>query len=157
MLAAAILALSVPATWAPRGESFLAKRLAVFVKGTASVRGNATGLLWLSCLAAARIVVAGVRMAICFGSLREEVSFLAAGLLASTAIVLSLVNVTPGNLGLRELALAGMATLLGSSYAVGVAAASIDRVVLLAYTVVAGLPGLWALRRRSLFRSGAEA
>jgi uncharacterized protein (TIRG00374 family) len=100
-----------------------------------------------------KIVVAGFRMWLCFGALGQDVPILAAGLLASTTIVFSLINVTPGNLGLRELALAAIATQLGSSYAVGMAAASVDRVVLLAYTVVAGVPGLWALRKRGPFQS----
>ncbi|HEX6273143.1 MAG TPA: hypothetical protein VFZ53_08890, partial [Polyangiaceae bacterium] len=58
-----------------------------------------------------------------------------------------------GNLGLREVVMAAVSTQLGASYAVGMAAASIDRVVLLFYTVGTGLPGLYALRRRGPFRA----
>jgi uncharacterized membrane protein YbhN (UPF0104 family) len=61
--------------------------------------------------------------------------------------------VTPGNLGLREVAMAGVSTLLGSSYEVGIAAASIDRAVLLVYTVISGLPGVYSLRRRGPFKA----
>jgi uncharacterized membrane protein YbhN (UPF0104 family) len=153
MLVGAILGLSIPPAWIPTGQSFLLRRLGVFVQGSAKVRGNALQLAWLACLACTKIIVAGVRMWICFGALGADVSVLSLGLLASMTIVFSLVNITPGNLGLRELALAAIATELGSSYAVGMAAASIDRVVLLIYTVVAGVPGLFTLRRRGPFRT----
>jgi uncharacterized membrane protein YbhN (UPF0104 family) len=84
-----------------------------------------------------------------------HLSPLAAALLSSTTIVFSLVNVTPGNLGLREVAMAAVSTLLGTSYEVGIAAAAIDRAVLLVYTVVSGLPGLYSLRRRGPFKASA--
>jgi uncharacterized membrane protein YbhN (UPF0104 family) len=153
MLLAAAIVLSIPPRWIPSGDGFVRRRLAVFAQGTAMVRGNGWQLAWLACLASTKIVVAGIRMRICFDALGSDVSFLSAGLLASTTIVFSLINVTPGNLGLRELALAAIATELGNTYAVGMAAASIDRVVLLVYTVVAGLPGLWALRKRGPFKA----
>jgi uncharacterized membrane protein YbhN (UPF0104 family) len=152
MLVGATLALFAPRSWIPAWDGYLGRRLRVFVEGTSKVRGNVGELAWLVCVSSSKIAVAGVRMWICFGALGENVSFLAAGLLASATIVLSLVNVTPGNLGLRELALAAIATALGTSYAVGMAAASVDRVVLLAYTVVAGVPGLFTLRRRGPFK-----
>jgi uncharacterized protein (TIRG00374 family) len=113
------------------------------------LRGNGGRLLWLAVLAALRTAVAGLRVWICFEALGVDISPLAACVLASTAILFTLFNVTPGNLGLRELAMGAVTAALGSSYAVGIAAASIDRVVLLAYTVVAGLPGLWSLRSRA--------
>jgi uncharacterized membrane protein YbhN (UPF0104 family) len=152
MLVGALLALWAPRSWVPAWEGYVGRRLRAFVEGSSKVRGNVRELAWLACLSSAKIAVAGVRMWICFGALGQDVSFLAAGLLASMTIVLSLVNVTPGNLGLRELVLAGLATALGTSYAVGMAAASVDRVVLLAYTVVAGVPGLFTLRRRGPFK-----
>jgi uncharacterized membrane protein YbhN (UPF0104 family) len=144
-------ALLAPRSWMPRGTNFIARRLAVAADGLALIRGNGSGLLLLGVLACTKVLMAGVRMWICFDALGARVSPIAAGVLASTTILMSVVSVTPGNLGLRELALAASSTLLGSSYAVGVAAASLDRVVLLAYTLVSGLPGLWALRRRGPF------
>jgi uncharacterized membrane protein YbhN (UPF0104 family) len=152
MLAGAAVSLSIRPAWVPAGDGFLYRKLRVFAQGADSVRGNARQLAFLACLASTKIVFAGLRMWLCFGALGHDVSVLAAGLLASTTIVFSLINVTPGNLGLRELALAAIATQLGSSYAVGMAAASVDRVVLLAYTVLTGLPGLWALRKRGPFQ-----
>jgi uncharacterized membrane protein YbhN (UPF0104 family) len=65
-------------------------------------------------------------------------------------VLFTLVNVTPGNLGLRELVLSLVAAELGSTHTLGMAAASIERVVLLAYIVALGIPGLLSVRRRAL-------
>jgi len=151
MLAGAVGLMAVPARWVPEAPGFLWDRLRTLGKGVALVRGNAGNLALLTLLAFAKMAVAAVRMWICFGTLRADLSPLAAALLSSTTIVFSLINVTPGNLGLREVAMAAVSTLLGKSYEIGMAAASIDRAVLLAYTVASGLPGLYALRRRGPF------
>lgn len=156
LLAATVAAAFVPTRFIPRASGFVWNRLRVLGQGIALVRGKAKNLAVLGALAFTKMVVAAVRMWICFGALNEHVSPLEAALLSSTTIVFSLINVTPGNLGLREMAMAAVSRLLGSGYGIGMAAASIDRAVLLAYTVVSGLPGLYALRRRGPFRVGAR-
>jgi uncharacterized membrane protein YbhN (UPF0104 family) len=143
----------LPARFVPETEGFLWGRLRALGTGVALVRGDAKNLALLAALAFMKVVFASGRMSICFAVLNQELSPLAAALLSSTTIVFSLVNVTPGNLGLREVAMAAIATLLGSSYEVGIAAASIDRAVLLVYTVISGLPGLYSLRRRGPFKA----
>lgn len=155
LLLAAIGAAFVPTRFIPEAQGFVWNRLRVLGQGVALVRGNASNVGVLALLAFTKMLGAAVRMWICFGALDAHVSPLEAALLSSTSIVFSLINVTPGNLGLREVAMAAVSTLLGSGYGIGMAAASIDRAVLLAYTVVSGLPGLYALRRRGPFRAGA--
>lgn len=141
----------------PWGESFVARRLRMFAQGMELIRGNGSGVALLSVLAFTKILGASVRMWICFGALGSHVAPLTAALLASATIVFSLVNLTPGNLGLREVAMAALATQLGASYAVGMAAASIDRVVLLGYTVLTGVPGLYWIRKRGPFKPSGAA
>jgi uncharacterized membrane protein YbhN (UPF0104 family) len=155
LLAAAMGAVFLPLGKLRFGESFVGRRLRLLAQGVELIRGNGSGVALLSTLAFTKVIGAAFRMWICFGLLGAEVTPLAAGLLASATIVFSLVNLTPGNLGLREVAMAAISTVLGSSYGVGMAAASIDRVVLLAYTIVTGIPGLLSLRRRGLV--GAKA
>jgi uncharacterized protein (TIRG00374 family) len=138
-----------PANFLPTGQAYVWRRGRAFLEGVVELRGKGGRLLWLGVLAACRIAVAGLRVWICFAAVGTEISPLAASVLASTAILFTLFNVTPGNLGLRELAMGGVTAALGSSYAFGIAAASIDRVVLLGYTVVSGLPGIWSLQRRA--------
>jgi len=137
----------------PWGDGFVARRLRMFTTGMGLIRGNGSGVALLSVLALTKIAGASVRMWICFGALGAHVAPLTAALLASATIIFSLVNVTPGNLGLREVAMAALATQLGASYAVGMAAASIDRVVLLGYTVLTGVPGLIWIRKRGPFKA----
>jgi uncharacterized membrane protein YbhN (UPF0104 family) len=148
ILALAMGAVFLPVTRLPFGKSYVGRRLELLAKGVVLIRGNGSGVALLSTLAFTKVVGAAFRMWICFRLLGADVSPLTAGLLASATIVFSLVNLTPGNLGLREVAMAAISTLLGSSYEVGMAAASIDRVVLLVYTLATGVPGLQALRRR---------
>jgi len=143
----------LPRTWIPDRPGFVYGRLRSLADGMAALRTGGRGLVVPIALAFSKVCMAGVRMWICFGVLGTNITVLEAGMLASTTVLFTLVNVTPGNLGLRELALAALSTQLGNDYARGIAAASIDRVVLLAYTLVAGLPGLYALRGRGPFRA----
>jgi len=153
VLAAATGAIFLPLSRLPFGDGFVGRRLRLLAKGVSLIRGNGFGFVLLATLGLTKVVGAAFRMWICFRLLGADVSPLTAALLASATIVFSLVNLTPGNLGLREVAMAAISTLLGSSYAIGLAAASIDRVVLLAYTVATGVPGLSLLRRRGPFRA----
>lgn len=155
VLLGAVALAFVPTGWVPARSGFVWNRLRTLGTGIRLVRGDAPNLALLGLLAFTKVAVAAVRMWICFGALQTHLSPLAAALLSSTTIVFSLVNVTPGNLGLREVAMAAVSTLLGTSYEVGIAAASIDRAVLLLYTVVSGLPGLYSLRRRGPFKASA--
>jgi uncharacterized membrane protein YbhN (UPF0104 family) len=155
VLALAVALAFVPTRWVPEASGFVWNRLRTLGTGIRLVRGDAGNLVLLALLAFTKVAVAAIRMWICFGALKAPLSPLAAALLSSTTIVFSLVNVTPGNLGLREVAMAAVSTLLGTSYEVGIAAASIDRAVLLVYTVASGLPGLYSLRRRGPFKASA--
>lgn len=155
VLAGAFALAFIPTRWIPERGGFVWDRLRVLGGGIRLVRGDAANLALLALFAFTKVVVAAIRVWVCFGALSTHLSPLAAALLSSTTIVFSLVNVTPGNLGLREVAMAAVSTLLGTSYEVGMAAASIDRAVLLVYTVVSGLPGLYALRRRGPFKASA--
>jgi uncharacterized membrane protein YbhN (UPF0104 family) len=152
LLLGAIAAVFVPVGWIPSGDWFVWRRLRKLLSGIGLVRGGPRNLALLATLAFTKVVVSGLRMVICFQVLHTELTPLAAALLSSTTIVFSLLNLTPGNLGLREVAMAAVSTLLGASYEVGIAAASIDRAVLLVYTVISGLPGLYSLRRRGPFK-----
>lgn len=138
----------VPSSWAPRGNGFLRQRLRALLDGTALIRGNGVGILLLAGLALTRIVGNALRLWLCFDALGANISVLGALLLGWGSALLTLVNLTPGNLGLRELVLSFAAAELGSTQTLGMAAASIDRVVQLAYVIAIGVPGLYSLKRR---------
>jgi uncharacterized membrane protein YbhN (UPF0104 family) len=142
----------LPRSFAPRGSGFMARRLRTLIEGLVLIRGNGVGILLLAVLAVTRLAGAAARLWICFGALGASISWFGAALLGWGSVLFTLVNVTPGNLGLREMVLSLVAAELGSTHTIGMAAASMDRVVLLAYIVLVGVPGLHVVRRRGLFK-----
>ncbi|HOU91133.1 MAG TPA: lysylphosphatidylglycerol synthase domain-containing protein [Polyangiaceae bacterium] len=149
---AAVLA---PAAWVPRGAALpwrLARRL---VDRVALIRGRGVGLALLALSSLVKLGLNSLRLWLCFGELGVDLSPLAVMLLGSTALLASIVNLVPSNLGLRELLLGGIAGVVGGSSLIGVAAASLERAVILGYTTLAGLLGLHHTRR--VLREGSRA
>jgi len=138
----------LPSSWVPPGDGFVRKRLRTLLDGTSLIRGNGVGILLLAGLALTRILGNALRLWLCFDALGAHISALGAALLGWGSVLFTLVNLTPGNLGLREVVLSFAAAELGSTQTLGMAAASIDRVVLLAYVIAIGVPGLYSLKRR---------
>jgi uncharacterized membrane protein YbhN (UPF0104 family) len=155
--AASIGLLGLPRSFTPSGGGFVARRLRTLIEGLILIRGNGLGILLLAVLAITRLAGAAARLWICFGALGASISWFGAALLGWGSVLFTLVNVTPGNLGLREMVLSLVAGELGSTHTIGMAAASMDRVVLLAYIVLVGVPGLHVIRRRGLFKPNAAA
>jgi uncharacterized membrane protein YbhN (UPF0104 family) len=147
----------LPRSLTPRTNGFVARRIRVLLEGVALIRGNGLGILLLAALAFTRLAGVALRLWICFAALGEAISPLGAALLGWGSVLFTLVNVTPGNLGLRELVLSFAAGELGSTQTIGMAASSMDRVVLLAYIVAIGVPGLYSLRRRKSFQGPSAA
>jgi uncharacterized membrane protein YbhN (UPF0104 family) len=153
--AASIGLVCLPRSFAPSGGGFVARRLRTLIEGLILIRGNGVGILLLAVLAVTRLAGAAARLWICFGALGASISWVGAALLGWGSVLFTLVNVTPGNLGLREMVLSLVAGELGSTHTIGMAAASMDRVVLLAYIVIVGVPGLYVIRGRGLFKPSA--
>ena len=155
IVGASLALIWLPRSLVPKGSGFFARHLGKLVEGIALIRGNGLGIVLLAGLALTRIVGVAVRLWICFDALGNHISALGAMLLGWATVLFTLVNVTPGNLGLRELALSLASAELGSTQSVGMAAASMDRVVLLAVVVATGLPGLYSLRHRGRAARGS--
>ncbi|HEY3494125.1 MAG TPA: lysylphosphatidylglycerol synthase transmembrane domain-containing protein [Polyangiaceae bacterium] len=132
----------------PSGSGLVARQLRRLTEGIEVIRGNGSGILVLAAVTVTKVVSNAVRMWICFGAFGLDVSLLDAVLLGSATLVMSLVNLTPGNLGVREMVLGGVSTILGCPPELGMAAASLDRAILFAYTLVLGVPGLYMIARR---------
>jgi uncharacterized membrane protein YbhN (UPF0104 family) len=145
---ASLLGLYLPALALPRGSGWVWRQLRNLAEGVRVIRGNGRALLLLALLALAKVFTLGLRFTICFHVLGTSISLRAAVLVAVAHNLLALVNVTPGNLGLRELVISVLAGELGSSQGIGLAAASVERVVSLGYIVLTGLPGIHSLRNR---------
>lgn len=141
------LVLGFPASWAPSGASRLELRAADVVRAIALIRHRGVGLVLLAAVSLGKVVLSAFRLWLCFRSLGVELSPMKLALLGGAAVLASLLNLAPGNLGVRELLLGGVWGLIGGSPMLGVAAASLDRAVLLAYTLAAGVPGVLHVRR----------
>jgi uncharacterized membrane protein YbhN (UPF0104 family) len=144
---AGAIALSLPGSWMPTGEGTLQRQLRRLVDGVTLIRDGGAGLLPLAASSAAKLTLNTLRLWVCFDALGQDMSLMAAVLLGATAITASLVNVVPGNIGVRELVLGAVSGLVGGSPVLGMAAASLERAVTLAYTILAGLPGVYYARR----------
>lgn len=149
----AVLAGCATAIWFPRfaipdGAQFVSRQIRNLATGVSMIRGDGGALIVLIALALTKTVGIALRLAICFSILNVRLSYFDAGLLAAVQNLMGLVNFTPGNLGLRELLLSMVSLELGTGRSLGMAAASIDRVVTIVYMLATGLPGLFALRRR---------
>lgn len=136
-----VLGLVVPSLSTPRGTSRLSAMRRQMHEGLVFVRTRRV-LFLLGAVSAAKFVLNALRVKLGFVALGQPISWANAALLGSASVLSSLVNLAPGNLGVRELVLGAAAGAAGGSPAIAMAAASLDRAVMLAYTVVTGLPGL---------------
>jgi hypothetical protein len=82
-------------------------------------------------------ILAG-RLAVAFDVMQQWPTPWSYFLLSPIATILSFVNITPGNLGLREWMIGVLTSGLGIDYAIGIFAASVDRVVSVVLTFVLG-------------------
>ena len=159
----ALAVVSMLALYLPRSaltpltsSGFIARQLRAMSSATATMRGNGVAIGASAALALSKVVVLAVRLSICFDAVGSPVSPQLSCLLAAITLVMSVVNITPGNLGLRETMVGVVSAQLGTSLVIAMAAASIDRVVSLGYGVIAGLPGLYSLQRRGSLISRGE-
>jgi uncharacterized membrane protein YbhN (UPF0104 family) len=149
-----MLSLYLPALPLPRGDNFVLRQLRQLARGVAMIRGNGTAVAVMALIAFTKVLALSLRLAICFDLLAHPLSAVGIVLVAVVQNLMAIVNVTPGNLGLREIVVSIMSAELGATQTVGLAAASIDRVFSLSYAILVGLPGLHSLRRRQR-RTGA--
>jgi uncharacterized membrane protein YbhN (UPF0104 family) len=139
--------LALPPRLAPSGTTFLARHLRLLAEGLVTIRDRGRGVLVLATFSLVKLVLNTVRLWLCFKALGVVLTPLTVTLIGSTAILASLVNLAPGNLGLRELLLGATAAAGGGSATLGMAAASLERAVMFGYAVLSGIPCLLLVRR----------
>ena len=141
------LGLVVPSLIAPRGDSQRAQLRRKLRDGMALMRTR-HGLLALGALCCAKFGLNALRVMLSFRALGQPISWTNAAMLGAASVVASVVNIAPGNLGIREFVLGAAAGAAGGSPILAMAAASLDRAVMIAYTLVAGVPGLVHWQRK---------
>lgn len=116
-------------------DKFLIARIVLFENPYLSVQLFVLILIQFSLLA--------IRLFICFSAIGVEVDILTLMVVAPTAIVLSFVTITPGNLGLREWAMSLITASLGYDFELAMFAGLIDRAVLTGLTFFFGSFSYW--------------
>jgi uncharacterized membrane protein YbhN (UPF0104 family) len=120
------------------------------IAGRLLKRRIVVGWLWVP-VRAADVLVTAVRLWVAFQIVGKPIAYEEAVLLASAGLFVSLLGITPNGLGLREWAIAGVAT--GEAEKVAFAAAVIDRGI---EAVVITITGLWAMQRVSFDGKGGS-
>lgn len=142
-----IVAVSLPPSLAPKGSSFIARHLRTLAEGLVMIRDRGRGIAVLALFSFTKLTLNALRLWLCFRALGVVLTPLTLALIGATAILASLVNLAPGNLGLRELLLGATAAAGGGSATLGMAAASLERAVTFGWAVVSGIPCLILVRR----------
>ena len=96
----------------------------------------------------ASVVVIGLRMWLIADAVGYDISFPGAVLLGTAGWVLTVVNVVPGAIGIREAAISGTFVAIGGGFEAGLVIAVIDRVVLLVRDLIFG--GAWLVGARRI-------
>ncbi len=135
--AAAAIVLPIPA---PSGEGRLRRIVRSFLTGRKELTRRPAAVAVFMTLLVVHIALASIRLGTIYHSMGVPVrveGFVILGVLSNVA---SLIVLTPGALGLRELLLAGGAMVLGVPPEVGLLAAMIDAAVCLGWAFTFGLP-----------------
>jgi uncharacterized membrane protein YbhN (UPF0104 family) len=134
----------------PLGEGWVSQRLRDVVTGWHQIKGDRRTLLVLCATAAATPLLLGLRFWVCFSALSMPVHAAESMLLAAAILVSMPVNVTPGGIGPRELIGSAIGAAAGLGFAHVLAAVTIDRVISMLFSLVAGGSSLWWMRRRGM-------
>ena len=106
--------------------------------GIRLVRQNRRMTAWYVGLVVVQFGILTARLAVAFDAIQQRPSAWIYCFLSPVATILSFINITPGNLGLREWAVGLLSAGMGIDYTAGIFAASVDRAVLVAMTFSAG-------------------
>lgn len=121
-----------------QGTSRLATALRNFAQGRRMMTEDKGGLAVNMLLTAGCFLIASVQIGIVYYSLGQRIHPAGCLVLGAIANMAMFLGITPGSLGLRELALALGAVALGVDFGVGSLAAVIDRAVALVWSFTIG-------------------
>jgi uncharacterized membrane protein YbhN (UPF0104 family) len=148
MVLAMLIVFLLPVHRIPLGHGWISQRTRDAASGWQQMRADKRAMLVLSGTSAATSLLLGLRFWICFSVLSLQVPLAESVLLGAAVLVAVPISITPGSIGVRELA----ASLLGAAAGLGfpsvLAAVTLDRLVSLLFSVVAGGISLVWLRRR---------
>jgi uncharacterized membrane protein YbhN (UPF0104 family) len=138
------------------GRGAAMKAIRQLGESVALVRQNRRILAWYVGLVVLQLMFLAARLAVSFDAIERHPPAWVYCFLSPIATILSFINLTPGNIGLREWLVGLLSAAVGVDYADGIVAASIDRGVLIAMTLVAGGPALALVVSRMTRRRAHE-
>jgi uncharacterized membrane protein YbhN (UPF0104 family) len=146
---AIFIAFLLPLQRIPLGHGWLSQRIRDASTGWQQIKTELRTILVLIGTSAASPVLLGLRFWICFSVLSLQVPLAESLLLGAAVLVAAPISVTPGGIGVREIIATALGAAAGLSFPSVLAAVTLDRVVSLLFSVVAGGASLAWLRRRN--------
>ena len=142
LIAFALMMACISVFWLPLERIRMTERIHQWahqvIEGWTAI-GQNTGLLFrLALLQAILVAMLSLRYWIVFRMVSQNVSLGQTLLLASASILTQLVSIAPGGLGVREVIVASVATVLGLDTSVSVVAISLDRLVVTVTIMLTG-------------------
>jgi uncharacterized membrane protein YbhN (UPF0104 family) len=141
----------------PRSE--MARRLASqLTESLELIRQNRRMTRLYLGLVALQLAILTARLAVAFDVIERHPPLWAYCFLSPMATILSFINITPGNLGLREWTVGLLSASVGMDYAEGIFAASVDRAVLMFMTFsIGGAAAMFVMARLGPRRADAAS
>lgn len=142
LLALAVAAVPLPRRWQPppRLRGILALRQELTARPAAWAEPTL--------LLVVHYLLAALRLGLIYRGLGIDLDAAGALVLAAVGVASLLISITPGALGIRELALGGGAFALGIPLELGMLVALVERAIGLSWALVVGVPAVAALLRR---------
>lgn len=145
-----IFLLYIPASVVSGKPGVIRTAISDFILGFELIRKNGRGVLVLFLFTTTLLLLAALRLWICFKALNTPITIFGSIIFAVVSNILLIVNITPGSIGLREVLIGAIAQFTGLSFERGLFAASLDRVISFVFTLLVGLPSLLMLKIKKM-------
>jgi len=145
-----IFLLYIPVSVISDKPGYIGTAMRDLILGFELIRKNGRGVLVLFLFTTTLLLLAALRLWICFKALNTPITIFGSIMFAVVSNILLIVNITPGSIGLREVLIGAIAQFTGLSFERGLFAASLDRVFSLVFTLLVGLPSLLMLKIKKM-------
>lgn len=151
----ASMACSLLLFWLPISTNKLPARWGIklkqLVQGWKVLSRNPKLLVQLISLNMLGVFINAGRLWIAFHALSQEVTLLACTLFSSATILTQLFSISPGGLGVREVIVAGLASMMDIDLDISIVAVSLDRFIALFLMIVVGVLLAIHMKNKSMF------
>jgi len=95
-----------------------------------------------------RLLITSFIILKCFTILGVSMSFFGSNFIATSTSLLTIINITPGGIGVREAIIGAMSTIIGTNFEIGVLVSVIMRICSLIIHIFFGVPSLLYIRKK---------